>query len=300
MCQFLSLVAHVLMEEVMVVGVLVELLGCEHTGEHGNVRVQLHAHEAIDDRLGDELVPVDAAIDDEADGCHGVESSALCEQTTVQREFERAGDLEKLDMGQLVGDHVHEAGVALIDDVAMPARLHQRQPGTTMGRDCFGHARHATTSSIVEVKQMSLHEYLTIGEAARRLGIKTSALRFYEDQGLITSERTGGNQRRYARDVLRRVSFIRAAQEVGLHLREIRDSLQTLPPDRAPTQEEWAAFAEAWRPRLDHQIRTLEGIRDRLASCIGCGCQTLDSCHIFNPDDIAAEEGPGARYLTLE
>lgn len=144
---------------------------------------------------------------------------------------------------------------------------------------------------------MSLHEYLTIGDAAQRLGIKTSALRFYEDQGLITSERTSGNQRRYARDVLRRVSFIRAAQEVGLHLREIRDSLQTLPPDRAPTQEEWAAFAEAWRPRLDQQIRTLEGIRDRLGSCIGCGCQTLDSCHIFNPHDIAAKEGPGARYL---
>lgn len=145
---------------------------------------------------------------------------------------------------------------------------------------------------------MELNEHLTVGEAARRLGVKTSTLRFYEDQGLITSERTVGNQRRYARDVLRRVSFIRAAQQVGLHLREIRDSLRTLPPDRAPTQEEWAAFAEAWRPRLDHQIRTLEGIRDRLASCIGCGCQTLDSCHVFNPGDIAAEEGPGARYLT--
>lgn len=147
---------------------------------------------------------------------------------------------------------------------------------------------------------MTLHEQLTIGEAAERLGIKTSALRFYEDQGLITSDRTSGNQRRYARDVLRRVSFIRAAQEVGLHLREIKESLDTLPLDRAPTKDEWEAFAEAWRPRLDHQIRTLEGIRDRLAGCIGCGCQTLDSCHIFNPDDIAAQEGPGARYLTLE
>jgi MerR family transcriptional regulator, redox-sensitive transcriptional activator SoxR len=145
---------------------------------------------------------------------------------------------------------------------------------------------------------MELNKYLTIGEAAQRIGIKASALRFYENHGLITSERTDGNQRRYARDVLRRVSFIRAAQEVGLHLKEIRESLQTLPPDRAPTQEEWAAFAEAWRPRLDHRIRTLEGIRDRLTGCIGCGCQTLDSCHIFNPDDIAAEKGPGARYLT--
>lgn len=147
---------------------------------------------------------------------------------------------------------------------------------------------------------MTLDDHLTVGEAAERLGVKTSALRFYERQGLITSERTSGNQRRYARDVLRRVSFIRAAQEVGLHLREIREGLDTLPPDRAPTKEEWAAFAEDWRPRLDHQIRTLEGIRDRLAGCIGCGCQTLDDCHIFNPDDIAAQEGPGARYLTLD
>lgn len=145
---------------------------------------------------------------------------------------------------------------------------------------------------------MSQHEPLTIGEAAARLGIKTSALRFYEDQGLITATRTGGGQRRYGRDVLRRVAFIRAAQQVGLHLREVRDGLATLPPDRAPTKEEWEEFAEAWRPRLDEQIRTLEGIRDRLASCIGCGCQTLDSCEIFNPDDVAGKEGPGARYLT--
>ena len=139
---------------------------------------------------------------------------------------------------------------------------------------------------------------LTIGETAARLGINTSALRFYEDQGLIVSERTTGGQRRYARDVLRRVSFVRAAQQVGLPLREIRDSLATLPPDRAPSKEEWERFAEAWRPRLEAQIRTLEGIRDRLALCIGCGCQTLDSCHVFNPDDIAARQGPGARYLT--
>lgn len=141
-------------------------------------------------------------------------------------------------------------------------------------------------------------DHLTIGETADRLGIKTSALRFYEDQGLIASTRTSGGQRRYARDVLRRVSFIRAAQQVGLHLREVKVGLETLPADRAPTKEEWEQFAEAWKPRLDEQIRTLEGIRDRLASCIGCGCQTLDSCKIFNPDDIAGREGPGARYLT--
>lgn len=145
---------------------------------------------------------------------------------------------------------------------------------------------------------MDIEEHLTIGETATRLGVKASALRFYEDKGLIVSTRTGGGQRRYARHVLRRVSFIRAAQQVGLDLREIHEGLQTLPPDRAPTKGEWEQFAEAWRPRLDQQIRMLEGIRDRLASCIGCGCQTLDSCRIFNPDDAAGREGPGARYLT--
>ncbi len=138
---------------------------------------------------------------------------------------------------------------------------------------------------------------LSIGEAAARLGVATSTLRFYEDQDLIVSNRTSGGQRRYARDVLRRVSFIRAAQQVGLPLTEIRESLDSLPEDRAPTKDEWERFAEAWRPRLDAQISTLEGIRDRLTSCIGCGCQTLDSCEIFNPGDIAGNEGPGARYL---
>jgi len=139
---------------------------------------------------------------------------------------------------------------------------------------------------------------LTIGEASERLGLATSALRFYEGKGLITSSRTAGRQRRYGRDVLRRVSFIRAAQQVGLPLREIRVSLASLPPERAPTKEEWERFAEDWRPRLDAQIRTLEGIRDRLTGCIGCGCQSLDSCAIFNPDDIASERGPGAHYLS--
>lgn len=144
---------------------------------------------------------------------------------------------------------------------------------------------------------MNFPDHLTIGEAAARLGIATSALRFYETKGLIQSERTDGGQRRYARDVLRRVSFIRAAQQVGLPLREVRDSLETLPPDRAPTKTEWEAFAELWRPRLAQQIQRLEGIRDRLSECIGCGCQTLDSCAIFNPDDKAGSQGPGAHYL---
>ncbi|MCH9802668.1 redox-sensitive transcriptional activator SoxR [Acidimicrobiales bacterium] len=144
-----------------------------------------------------------------------------------------------------------------------------------------------------------LEEYLTIGQASERLGLATSALRFYEDKGLISSLRTVGGQRRYARDVLRRVSFIRAAQQVGLPLAEIKESLDALPAHRAPTQEEWQRLAEAWRPLLDEQIATLAGIRDRLAGCIGCGCQSLDSCDVFNPDDVAAQQGPGAHFLTL-
>lgn len=138
---------------------------------------------------------------------------------------------------------------------------------------------------------------MTIGETATRIGITTSALRFYEEHGLITSRRTAGGQRRYARDVLRRVAFIRAAQSVGLKLAEIRDSLEELPDDRAPTKDEWEEFAAQWRPRLDHQIAVLEAIRDKLSMCIGCGCQTLDACDIFNPGDKAAEQGPGAHYL---
>jgi len=145
----------------------------------------------------------------------------------------------------------------------------------------------------------NLDDLLTIGQTADRLGLATSALRFYEDKGLISSLRTVGGQRRYARDVLRRVSFIRAAQEVGLPLAEIRASLDVLPVDRAPTQEEWQKLAEDWRPRLDSQIATLVGIRDRLAGCIGCGCQSLDSCDVFNPGDVAAEQGPGAHYLRV-
>ena len=145
-----------------------------------------------------------------------------------------------------------------------------------------------------------MDDLLSISEVARRSGVAATTLRFYEDVGLIVSERTAGNQRRYHRDVLRRVSFIRAAQEVGLHLREINESLATLPAHRAPTQHEWADFAERWRPRLDHQIATLVGMRDRLAGCIGCGCQSLDDCQIFNPNDQAAAKGPGAHFLVSE
>ncbi len=142
-----------------------------------------------------------------------------------------------------------------------------------------------------------MNEELTIGDAAARIGIATSALRFYEENGLIVSRRTSGGQRRYARDVLRRVAFIRAAQQVGLKLAEIRESLADLPADRAPTKDEWEAFAGQWRPKLDYQISVLEAIRDKLSACIGCGCQTLDACSVFNPGDQAASQGPGAHYL---
>ena len=135
---------------------------------------------------------------------------------------------------------------------------------------------------------------LTIGEAASRIGVSTSALRFYEDAGLITADRTDGGQRRYARDVLRRVAFIRGAQAVGMKLTEIKDAIDHLPRHRAPSKEEWHELSELWRPQLDAKIVVLLAIRDSLDKCIGCGCQSLDSCAIFNPGDIAASNGPGS------
>jgi MerR family redox-sensitive transcriptional activator SoxR len=138
---------------------------------------------------------------------------------------------------------------------------------------------------------------LTIGEVAGRAGIAHSALRFYEAEGLVHSERTAGNQRRYHRSELRRIAFIRVAQRVGLSLDEIRDALATLPSSRAPTEREWAHLSEGWRPRLDEQIAVLEGLRDQLDSCIGCGCLSFKVCRLYNPHDVAAEHGPGPRYL---
>ena len=135
---------------------------------------------------------------------------------------------------------------------------------------------------------------LTIGEAAARIGVSTSALRFYENAGLITAARTDGGQRRYARDVLRRVAFIRGAQAVGMKLTEIKDGIDHLPRHRAPTKEQWHELSELWRPQLDAKISVLVAIRDKLDNCIGCGCQSLDSCAIFNPGDIAASKGPGS------
>jgi MerR family redox-sensitive transcriptional activator SoxR len=138
---------------------------------------------------------------------------------------------------------------------------------------------------------------LTIGEVAKRTGLAPSALRFYESKGLITAERTAGDQRRYHREVLRRIAFIRVAQRVGLTLEEIDGALRTLPADRAPTAKEWERLSTHWRGRLDEQIETLERLRDKLSDCIGCGCLSLASCRLYNPGDAAATLGPGPRYL---
>ena len=138
---------------------------------------------------------------------------------------------------------------------------------------------------------------LTIGELSARSGVATSALRFYETQGLISSERTGGNQRRYLRATLRRVAFIRSAQRVGLTLEEISEALATLPEGRTPTKADWARLSRGWRPRIDAQIERLERLRDKLDGCIGCGCLSLRTCALQNPDDVVAPRGPGAVYL---
>jgi MerR family redox-sensitive transcriptional activator SoxR len=138
---------------------------------------------------------------------------------------------------------------------------------------------------------------LSIGAVSERTGVATSALRFYEAEGLIHSTRTPGGQRRYARDTLRRVSFIRVAQQVGLTLDEIRDALHSLPERRTPTEKDWQKLSRSWRPRLDAQIAMLERLRDRLDGCIGCGCLSMRSCRMLNPDDRAGGRGPGPRYV---
>jgi MerR family transcriptional regulator, redox-sensitive transcriptional activator SoxR len=140
-------------------------------------------------------------------------------------------------------------------------------------------------------------QLLTIGELSERSGVPHSALRFYEVEGLLHPTRTAGGQRRYHRDALRRVGFVRVAQEVGLSLGEIREALSSLPDARTPTEKDWARLSASWQPRIDHQIRVLERLRDRLSACIGCGCLSLKVCRIVNADDIAGERGPGPRYV---
>jgi MerR family redox-sensitive transcriptional activator SoxR len=138
---------------------------------------------------------------------------------------------------------------------------------------------------------------LTIGELAERSGIAASAIRYYEDLGLVRSRRTPGNQRRYERAELRRLAFIRTAQRVGLSLEEVEQALATLPSSRTPTKADWTRLSRGWRPRLDAQIAQLERLRDTLDSCIGCGCLSLRRCNLSNPGDVVADRGPGPVLL---
>jgi MerR family redox-sensitive transcriptional activator SoxR len=142
----------------------------------------------------------------------------------------------------------------------------------------------------------TVHE-LTVGQLSARSGAAVSALRFYEERGLITSRRTSGNQRRYTRDTLRRVAFVRAAQRLGIPLATIRDALAELPEERTPTREDWARLSRAWRSELDERIQRLGRLRDHLTDCIGCGCLSLDTCVLSNPGDVLGERMTGSRLL---
>jgi MerR family transcriptional regulator, redox-sensitive transcriptional activator SoxR len=139
-------------------------------------------------------------------------------------------------------------------------------------------------------------ELLTIGEVSRRSGVAASALRFYEERGLIESHRAGSGHRRYPRPVLRRIAFIVFAQKVGLGLDEIGQELAKLPPDRAPTRRDWNRLTRTWSGRIDARIAELRRLQHSLTECIGCGCLSLDRCRLANPGDRAARLGPGPRY----
>lgn len=138
---------------------------------------------------------------------------------------------------------------------------------------------------------------LSIGEVAARSAVSVSALRFYERQRLIESRRTIGNQRRYSRDVLRRLALIQIAQRVGIPLAQIREALAELPVGRTPTREDWQRFSEQWRAELDERIHQLTQLRDDITDCIGCGCLSIDRCQLLNPMDELGRRGPGPRRL---
>ncbi|MEJ0034757.1 MAG: redox-sensitive transcriptional activator SoxR [Gammaproteobacteria bacterium] len=138
---------------------------------------------------------------------------------------------------------------------------------------------------------------LTVGEVAARSGVAVSAIHFYESKGLIKGWRTVGNQRRYPREVLRRVAVIKVSQRVGIPLSAIHDALTSLPKGRTPTAEDWGTLSARWRADLDDRITRLKKLRDDLTSCIGCGCLSLDSCPLYNPGDRCAKEGPGPQLL---
>ncbi|MFE7704839.1 redox-sensitive transcriptional activator SoxR [Streptomyces sp. NPDC057486] len=142
----------------------------------------------------------------------------------------------------------------------------------------------------------TLHE-LTVGQLSARSGAAVSALHFYEAKGLISSRRTSGNQRRYSRDALRRVAFVRAAQRVGIPLATIRDALAELPEERTPNRDDWARLSETWRSELDERIKQLGRLRDHLTDCIGCGCLSLETCVLSNPNDISGDTISGSRLM---
>lgn len=141
------------------------------------------------------------------------------------------------------------------------------------------------------------HPLLPIGEVARRAGVTVATLRYYEQRGLVTATRTGGNQRRYPRWVLRRLAFVAAAQRVGLDLDQVKAALDSLPADRAPSQQDWARLAQPWRRQVAERVRELQALQDTLDGCLGCGCLSLTRCALFNAADEAAGEGPGSRWL---
>src|SRR3954470_16943849 len=144
---------------------------------------------------------------------------------------------------------------------------------------------------------MKATDLLTIGEVGRRSGMAPSALRYYEELGLIRSTRTSSGQRRFERSTLRRLAFVRAGRNVGLALEEIAAALAALPEGRTPTRADWIRLSRAWQARLDEQIAALQALRNDLGSCIGCGCLSLRRCVLSNPGDVAAQDGAGPRYL---
>ena len=147
---------------------------------------------------------------------------------------------------------------------------------------------------MAECRKTPAAQELSVGEVAERSGVAVSTLHFYESKGLIRSRRTGGNQRRYPRDVLRRVAVIKVAQRLGIPLASIKEAISTLPDGRTPTARDWQLLSSRWKKDLDERIAHLMQLRDNLSDCIGCGCLSLQRCKLYNPDDQLAEQGIGA------